>query len=158
MENILEANHAWSGQARHGPIRGAAVLLVPAVRPQKRKIIEMKIIEKNNQKIAEIISDEVVIKTPQDALDIMADASYYEARSLIIREENLSPEFFDLSTKIAGEILQKFSNYMVKMAIIGEFEKYNSESLKAFIRESNRGNQIFFVSDREIAIERLLSD
>ena len=120
--------------------------------------MKLKILDNKRKKIAEIISDEVVIKTPQDALDIMADASYYGARNLIISEKNLSPEFFDLSTRIAGEILQKFSNYMVKMAIIGEFEKYNSESLKAFIRESNRGNQIFFVSDREIAIERLLSD
>ena len=105
--------------------------------------MELKILEEKNQKIAEIKSDEIVIKTPQDALDVMADASYYEARSLILREKNLSPEFFDLRTRVAGEILQKFSNYMVKIAIIGEFEKYKSESLKAFIRESNKGKQNF---------------
>ena len=120
--------------------------------------MELKILEKKKQKIAEIKSDEIVIKTPQDALDIMADASYYEARSLIIREKNLSPEFFDLRTRIAGEIIQKFSNYIVKIAIIGDFEKYKSESLKAFIRESNRGRQIFFVPDREIAIAKLHGD
>ena len=76
--------------------------------------MELNILEEKNQKIAEIKSDEIVIKTPQDALDVMADASYYEARSLILREKNLSPEFFDLRTRVAGEILQKFSNYMVK--------------------------------------------
>jgi len=120
--------------------------------------MELKILEKKKQKIAEIKSDEIVIKTPQDALDIRADAGYYEARSLIIREKNLSPEFFDLRTRIAGEILHKFSNYMVKMAIIGDFEKYRSESLKAFIRESTRGKQIFNVPDREIAIEKILGE
>ena len=118
--------------------------------------MELKILEEQNQKIAEIKSDEIVIKTPQDALDLMADASYYEARSLILREKHLSPEFFDLRTRVAGEILQKFSNYMVKMAIIGEFEKYKSESLKAFMRESNQGKQIFFVPDRETAITKII--
>ena len=118
--------------------------------------MEIIIIEAKKQKIAEIKSDEIVIKTPQNALDIMAEASYYEASSLILREKNLSPEFFDLKTKVAGEILQKFSNYMVKMAIIGEFGKYKSESLKAFMRESNQGKQIFFVGDREAAIQKLI--
>ena len=120
------------------------------------KIMELKILEEKNQKIAEIKSDKIVIKTPQDALDVMADASYYEARSLILREKNLSPEFFDLRTRVAGEILLKFSNYMVKMAIIGKFEKYKSESLKAFIRESNKGKQIFFAPDRETAIAKII--
>lgn len=53
-----------------------------------------------NQKIAEIKSDEIVINTTQDALDIMADAKYYGATSLILMEKNFSPEFFDLSTKV----------------------------------------------------------
>lgn len=120
--------------------------------------MELKILEEKNHKIAEINSDETVIKTPQDALDIMADASYYEVRSLILREKNLVPEFFDLRTRLAGEILQKFSNYRFQMAIIGEFKKYKSESLKAFIRESNQGKQVFFVSDRDTAIAKIIGE
>ena len=58
---------------------------------------------------------------------------------------------------MAGEILQKFSNYRMKLAIIGEFEKYKSKSLKAFITESNRGNLIFFAPDRDATISRIMS-
>ena len=47
---------------------------------------------------------------------------------------------------------------MVKLAIIGEFEKYKSESLKAFIRESNQGKQVFFVSDRDTAIAKIIGE
>ena len=118
--------------------------------------MELIILEEKNIKIAEIKSNEIVINGPQDALDLMADAKYYGARSLILREKNFAPEFFDLSTKIAGEILLKFSNYRVKMAIIGEFEKYKSKSLKSFIGESNRGNLIFFVPDRNTAISKII--
>jgi len=117
--------------------------------------MELEIFEVNNQKIAEIISDEIVINDAQAALDLMADASYYQASCIILSEVNLQPAFFELRTGIAGEILQKFSQYSVKLAIIGEFEKYKSNSLKAFILESNRGNQIFFVPDRDTAIARL---
>jgi len=115
----------------------------------------LKILNEKNKLIAEIISDEIVVNTPQDALDLMAEAGYYGARSLILLESHFAPEFFDLSTKIAGEILQKFSNYRVKIAIIGEFEKYNSKSLKAFIGESNKGNLIFFFPDRKTAVARI---
>jgi len=115
----------------------------------------LKILNEKNKLIAEIISDEIVVNTPQDALDLMAEAGYYGARSLILLESHFAPEFFDLSTKIAGEILQKFSNYRVKVAIIGAFEKYKSKSLKAFITESNKGNLIFFLPDKKTAIARI---
>ena len=117
--------------------------------------MELKIFEINQQKIAEIISDEIVINDTQEALDLMADAGYHGARSIILYEMNLKPEFFEMRTGMAGELLQKFSQYSVKLAIIGEFEKYKSKSLTAFIFESNRRNQIFFVPDRDTAIARL---
>ena len=118
--------------------------------------MELIILEEKNIKIAEIKSDEIVINSPQDALDQMTDAGHYGARSIILREKNFTPEFFDLSTKIAGDILQKFSNYRVKMAIVGDFEKYKSKSLKAFIGESNKGNLIFLVPDRKTAISKII--
>ena len=54
-----------------------------------------------------------------------------------------------------GEILQKFSNYRMRLAVVGDFAVHVSSSLKAFIAESNRGAQIAFVADREAALERL---
>jgi len=62
-------------------------------------IMEIKIFEANNHKIAEIKSAEIVISDTQGALDLMADAGYYEARRIIISETNLKPEFFDLHYK-----------------------------------------------------------
>ena len=75
-----------------------------------------------------------------------ASASYKDA---------LTPDFFVLSTRIAGEILQKFINYQFKFAIVGDFSGYTSKPLKDFIYESNKGRDIFFVSSEEDAIEKL---
>jgi len=60
-----------------------------------------------------------------------------------------------LTTKLAGEILQKFINYDVKLAIVGDFSVYTSKSLKAFIYECNKGKDIFFLSDENQAIGKL---
>lgn len=119
--------------------------------------MQLHILERKNQKFAEIISDSVVIRDIRDALDLMADANYHEAAGTILREKHLPPTFFDLRSGLAGEIVQKCATYQMKLAIIGEFEKFQSDSLKAFIIESNRGRLIFFVSDLETAIAKLVA-
>ena len=113
--------------------------------------MNLKIFEHNNQKIAELTSDKVEINSLQDSLDLMASADYQGAHRVIIYEHNVHPDFFDLETKLAGDILQKYSTYSMKLAIVGEFEKYQSNALNAFIIECNRGNHIFFVEDAENA-------
>jgi hypothetical protein len=81
----------------------------------------------------------------------MANAQYLGADTLILFEHQLCPEFFDLRSGMAGEILQKFSNYRMKLAIIGDFKKYPSKSLRDFIFESNKGGKILFLSSVEEA-------
>lgn len=105
--------------------------------------------------IAELKAEEVAISEVQDALNLIANADYQGASSVIIRKENLCPEFFDLKTQIAGEILQKVSNYRKRLAIVGDFTGYNSKSLNDFIRESNRMGRVIFVETLEEAQRRL---
>ena len=115
----------------------------------------MKITEHSNENkyIYEITSDKVILNDIQDALDLMANAGPIGRKKIILHEENITPDFFDLSTRLAGDVLQKFTNYRVELAIIGNFEKYSSKSLKAFIFESNKGNQINFVQNIEDAVK-----
>lgn len=117
--------------------------------------MKMNFLESDGEKFAEILSDRVLLNSTQDVLDMMADADYGGARKIIVHEKNISPEFFKLSTNLAGEILQKFVNYKVSLAIVGDFSKYNSKPLNDFIRECNRGRQIFFVNDVESAVNEL---
>lgn len=97
-------------------------------------------------KIAEVISEANVINKVEDGIDLLGNLYYQGFDRIIIYEKNITPVFFDLKTGIAGEILQKFSNYRVQLAIVGDFSKYNSKSLNNFIYESNKGRLINFVS------------
>ena len=111
--------------------------------------MEIKIHTIDDRKIAEIISDNIVLQTVEDAVDLIGNMSYQGFDKLIIHEENMISDFFELKNKMAGNILQKFSQYSMPLAIIGDFEKYESKSLNDFIFESNRGNQINFVTTIE---------
>jgi hypothetical protein len=117
--------------------------------------LEMIVHEHRGHKIVEVIGDGILIHNPADALQIMMDASAQGDGKIIWSQANLNPDFFDLKTRLAGEILQKAVNYQVQIAIIGDFENIQSESLRAFISESNRGQHHFFVKDLTAALEYL---
>ena len=105
--------------------------------------------------IAEIISDIPIINSAEDGLDLLGNLYYQGFDSIIIQENNITPDFFDLKNGIAGEILQKFSNYRVQLAIVGNFSKYSGKSLHDFIYESNKGGQIHFVNSVSEALVKL---
>ncbi len=107
--------------------------------------------------IAEVLSDEVVIRKIEDGLDLLGNLYYQGFDRIIVDERSITPEFFDLKNGMAGEILQKFSNYRVRLAIVGDFTKYTSKSLRDFIYESNNGKQVNFVSSAAEAVMKLTS-
>jgi hypothetical protein len=118
--------------------------------------MKIEIKQVNGINLAEIVSDNILIKETQDALDLMADSGYHGSSKIIIHEKNITPDFFDLKTGIAGEILQKFSTYNIQLAIIGDYSKFSSKSLKDFIFESNKYGRINFVNTTEEAINSLI--
>ncbi|SDE44764.1 protein of unknown function [Dyadobacter soli] len=104
-----------------------------------------------------MLSDQILIQTPEEGLQLMVDLYYQGHGEIILHEQNITPGFFDLKTGIAGEILQKFTTYRVRLAIVGDFAKYDSKSLRDFIFESNKGRQVNFVPSVEEALRRLAS-
>lgn len=110
----------------------------------------------NDTDIAVVTSDEKIIVDVQSALNLVMDVKYETGTTKIAIEKTaVCEDFFILSTGMAGEILQKFINYRVKIAIYGDYSHYTSKPLKDFIRESNDGSDFFFVSTREEAIQKL---
>lgn len=113
-------------------------------------------VEKGGIEVAIVKSDTVIITDTSSALDLMATVRYETGIDRIaMYKDSIIEDFFKLSTRLAGEILQKFINYNVKFAIIGDFSKYTSKPLKDFIYESNHGRDLFFVLTEEEAVQKL---
>ena len=119
----------------------------------------MNITRKGTHKnIAVVQNDSLIITDLQSALDFAMTISYDTgASNLVIPKECVTEDFFVLSTKLAGEILQKYVNYGIKLAIVGDFSGYISKPLHDFIYESNKGKDFFFVPDVEEAIKKMES-
>ncbi|GHT01386.1 hypothetical protein AGMMS49525_01950 [Bacteroidia bacterium] len=105
------------------------------------------------QKIAEILEYSKPIKSVDDAIDYLGDCYYHNCIGIVIPASVLDSTFFELKTGLAGEILQKFTTYKMKVAIIGDFSNVASVSLRDFIRESNSRKSINFVASVEDAFE-----
>ena len=107
--------------------------------------------------VAFVDTEEVLVTGVQDALDCVATVRYeMGADCVALRRPAIADDFFVLRTGMAGEVLQKFVNYQMKLAIIGDFDHVPSAALRDFIRESNRGRHVFFVADEEEAMEKFV--
>ena len=109
----------------------------------------------NKTVVAEVLGEETIINSVDDSIDLIGNAYYQGFGHLIVHTEQIAPDFFDLKTKLAGEILQKFSNYRMRLFIVGDFSETTSKSLLDFIRESNQGKLVNFVQDIHEVEQRL---
>ncbi|MGW4897162.1 DUF4180 domain-containing protein [Kitasatospora sp. NPDC004240] len=89
------------------------------------------------------------VRDERSATDLLGEAMYSGATWLVLPADRLEDDFFRLSTRIAGGIVQKFANYRVGLAIVGDISRHTAASgaLRDFVRESNRGRQLWFVAD-----------
>ena len=98
----------------------------------------------------------VLVTDGSSAMELLATARYETGCSAIVLfKEQLDESFFRLSTGLAGEGLQKFVNYQMRLAIVGDFSHYTSKPLKDFIYESNQGTHVGFWSTEEEALDWL---
>ena len=98
---------------------------------------------------------EILISNLDDGLQLLVDLYYQDFGKIIIYGKNLTSEFFDLKIGLAGDILQKFSNYRLRLIIVGDFSTYQGKSIRDFIYESNQNQQVNFVANIEEALIRL---
>lgn len=100
-----------------------------------------------------VCGEEILITDGTSAMELLATARYETGCSaMILRKEQLDEAFFRLSSGVAGEVLQKFVNYQMRLAIVGDFSRYTSKPLRDFIYESNQGTQISFQPTVEAAL------
>ena len=117
----------------------------------------MKIIQhpSGDDFIAEIIGEGLIIQSEEEAKDLLMTICFDGSDRLILYQKNITADFFDLSTRLAGNVLQHFSNFRAQLAIVGSFENIVSQSLQDFIYESNKGKRVYFAESLDEALKAL---
>jgi len=109
--------------------------------------------------VLELSADGPLLDSDRAFMDCISNALSAGATMVTIPIRRFPPEFFQLRTRFAGDMLQKFVNYRLLLAIVGDLSEsqQQSKALSDFIRESNRGQQIWFVSNTAELMEKLAS-
>lgn len=96
-----------------------------------------------------IDSDGPRLANEGDVGAFLGDAWAVEASMVAIPITNIAPEFFDLRSGVLGAVVQKFVNYQIRLAVVGDVSTYvdGSNAFRDYVREANAGRDIWFVAD-----------
>lgn len=123
----------------------------------KKYNMKIDILQISDLRLGEVISEDSILWNLQSGLDLISECFSENIQNIIIYTQDMDPVFWNLKTWIAGEILQKFTNYGIRIFVVWDFVDIKSNSLRDFVYESNKGKSINFVAAREDAIARLSS-
>lgn len=91
----------------------------------------------------------IAIQSLEDISDAIAKC--FGAGGLILTEADISKEFFDLKTRLAGELFQKFVNYQIRLAIVLPNPTSYGERFAELAYEHAKHPLIRFVDSMEAA-------
>ncbi len=87
--------------------------------------------------------------------DLVGACMEHDSRRLLLDHGSLPADFFDLSSGVAGELVQKLTNYGIRMAAVVPDLGVHSTSFRDFAREANQGAPFRFFQARGEAVEWL---
>lgn len=115
----------------------------------------MQSYELSGIRIVELDAAGFLLDSEAAALDVMGETYGTGADMVAIPVSRLAPEFLDLRSGMLGAVIQKFTNYQLRIAFLGDISEAiaASNALRDFVRETRRGSAIVFASDRaELAV------
>lgn len=120
--------------------------------------MDLNLIERDGQQYAAGTAGEKLIRNQVDIVEVIGLCFGYGVSRLLLYAENLPGRFFDLRSGEAGELLQKFRNYHIRLAAVVSREDIGQSTFAAMVGEENRGNDFRVFADRNAAEAWLLQD
>ena len=89
--------------------------------------------------------------------DLVGACFEHGTEALLLDDGALPPDFFDLSSGVAGELIQRVVNYGLRMAAVVPDPAIHSPSFQDFTREASRSGRFRFFRTRAEAVQWLLT-
>ena len=119
--------------------------------------MKFKVIDRNNVKILRTEENGFFLDGEEAALDLIGNAGANGTTKILILPENLCHEFFDLKTRIAGGILQKFANYSITAAFVISIDNKTGRFGELVNETDDYSTQFRFFYDEKEAINWLVT-
>ena len=98
------------------------------------------------------------LSSEKAALDLVAACGENGVYHILINQNCLSPDFFDLRTGLLGVVLLKFTTYHIIAAMVVQPDLSQKGRFGEFVLETNRGGQFRVFPDREGAVNWLINN
>jgi len=108
-------------------------------------------------RVAELAAEGAPLRTGRDVVDVLGATSEHEPELVVIPTARLEDDFFRLRTGIAGDVIQKFLTYRLRLVILGDISRHlrDSSALGDFVYECNSGTHVWFVPNADELNRRL---
>jgi hypothetical protein len=119
-----------------------------------------RVYELHGVRLLECAAEGKQFRSERDSLDLIGAVWNHEATFVVIPVGRLADDFFQLKTRVAGEMLHKLTLYKLRVVIVGDISRHLEESsaFRDFVYETNRGRQVWFAASAEELEERLKRD
>ncbi len=97
----------------------------------------------------------MLISSEDDALELVGFCGESGTQRLLVHDYNLPAEFFDLHTRLAGNVLLKMSNYRIILAAVISSERVGDGRFSEMVLETNRGREFRVFNNRDDAVKWL---
>lgn len=119
----------------------------------------LQLITENNISALEGEPGVKLLQKPEDAADLIGAGFENGTRSLLLYAENLTEQFFDLSSGEAGVILQKLRNYHIKTAIVAPTDRVKRSTMFGEMeKEESKSGDFRIFEDRDSAVAWLMKE
>ncbi|MEA4906372.1 MAG: DUF4180 domain-containing protein [Anaerolineaceae bacterium] len=119
--------------------------------------MDVQVIQHHGITIVESLPGSGQIANENDVLDLVAACGEHGSDRLLLHEGNLSADFYDLRSGLAGVVMLKLSNYRLRAAAVLPPEKSGQGRFGEMVLETNRGRQFRVYPEREAALDWLAS-
>jgi hypothetical protein len=116
--------------------------------PPSERTLRVQRLERGGARLLECTDE---IAQLDDALALVSACIEHGSHGLLIHAQNLPPAFFALHSRFAGEFLQKFQNYRIRLAIVIADTHSADPRFAEFLSEAKRGHSFRAFAERSAA-------
>jgi Domain of unknown function (DUF4180) len=109
------------------------------------------VLTSNDKKFLECTPGVLLVNDAFAINSILEICFRHHVNRVLLYSDNVAKEFFDLSTGMAGEILQKCRNYGMRIAMVLDPNLKMSSKFRELVSEENDRTDFRFFNERDIA-------
>jgi len=107
--------------------------------------------EVGGKRVLTVAPETATLGSERDATDLIGEAFGHEANVVVVPADRVAADFYQLRTRVAGDVVRKFQMYRIRLVVLGDITEHlaASDAFRSFVHEINRGGDIWFVQDNE---------